>query len=392
MALVVFPGPKLQGRQAPSGPRRRPSPSLEEVAVRVDEHPHQRLAVNELDVGSPPDHRVQVGLRDAEVDVDAQQALRPYAGEEALYHVPVVATRHRIGARLRRHLDTRRLEGSVLVLIAGDKHHVLEVLQPRGLRQGVQVAVPHVLGVRHGDLLKAPGAPPLLDKPEASLEEPGRVHVAQVRGGERQVGEHLVAVGRQVRQRCTHDDSAEGMRDEAQAAQCWLPTAGAPLADERRHLVGKSGAHALKVGVLVLLIRQGAQVEAAREDQCDVVPQQPHVVRVPLKPVHEHHDVDTVMRGRALVGERMGSWKVFDAPLGTVRRAGVALRKEDGVRVWRHRHRQVLQRQRRQALEVRRCAQALGGRLVLGPELALLGPKDGVCGAHCVEHALAHAL
>lgn len=99
----------------------------------------------------PANERVEVLV--ANLKVDVQPVERPrvvQAAEYVLHHGTVeVAFLRGIIRCLLAHLDARRVEGHVLVLERGDEDDVLEVLQPRRLRELEQRRLLSLLGVAH---------------------------------------------------------------------------------------------------------------------------------------------------------------------------------------------------------------------------------------------------
>jgi hypothetical protein len=91
------------------------------------------------------------------------------------------------------HLNTRWIEGRVLILRRRDQYHVFEMLQAWSLRQFVEGALFSVFSVGHGELDEALRLAPLLEEPHTCIEKLTRVvHVTQVRRRQGHVSEELI--------------------------------------------------------------------------------------------------------------------------------------------------------------------------------------------------------
>jgi len=107
----------------------------------MDEHLHHVLALEELNVGRPPNEAVQIGLLDPEVNINSVEHVLRQLVQYVLGHLDVNApVLVRLQLRLVRYLDPSRVERGVHVLVGAHEDHVFEPLQAFLLRQLEEVA------------------------------------------------------------------------------------------------------------------------------------------------------------------------------------------------------------------------------------------------------------
>mmetsp|Transcript_24052 Transcript_24052/g.62725 ORF Transcript_24052/g.62725 Transcript_24052/m.62725 type:complete len:207 (-) Transcript_24052:229-849(-) len=189
---------------------------LKKERVHVGQHLHEFLALDEVDVGSTPYKRIQTHFCNAEVDVETDNPVGLQGPQDVLQHLGVEPSGRRVLLSAVGHLQPGRFERGILVLVAGEEHHVPEVGQPSLPRQFQEEQAALVGRVVHGQLLEAHGVPHLGGKPQPSLENRvARVHVAEVWRRERHVGvEVRPELQGQQGQRGARDEPAHGVADE----------------------------------------------------------------------------------------------------------------------------------------------------------------------------------
>mmetsp|Transcript_28002 Transcript_28002/g.73902 ORF Transcript_28002/g.73902 Transcript_28002/m.73902 type:complete len:204 (+) Transcript_28002:650-1261(+) len=163
---------------------------------------------------------------------------------------------------------------------------------------------------------------------------------------------------------CTADDkSAYRMSDKTQTSKRRLWFARAPVPYVELHLVGQPDPHLCYVSLSVLLVRTRTQVQSPGIQQRYVVPDQTHVKRVPLETVHQNENVQALVRQWLDVDGWQASPRIsVDAGHSSV--FFEALLEQNRLCRPFKLHREVLDRHRRQILEVarfskRRCQLAV---------------------------------
>jgi len=99
----------------------------------MDEHLHQRLIFDELNVSSSTDDSIKISFWNVEVDIHAEDTLDVHWRPDIFDHSRIDGPQLRVCICYTSGLNAGGLIRSVLVLVTGDEHYVLEMLEARGL-------------------------------------------------------------------------------------------------------------------------------------------------------------------------------------------------------------------------------------------------------------------
>mmetsp|Transcript_85553 Transcript_85553/g.231821 ORF Transcript_85553/g.231821 Transcript_85553/m.231821 type:complete len:420 (+) Transcript_85553:712-1971(+) len=113
-----------------------------------------------------------------------------------------------------------------------------------------------------------------------------------MRCAERQKSVHLTLELLQKRHRGARNEAPQRVGHEAEAPE---RGAGAPLGNVAPHLRRQADPHLGDVAIGVVLVRGRRQERRIRVRERQIVPHQPHVERVALKPVHENKEVQATV-------------------------------------------------------------------------------------------------
>jgi len=106
-------------------------------------------------VSSPPNHTVQVGLFDIEVNVESVHRIQIGASaQDVVHHLDVSVTSLWILCGIAADLNTGGVERCVLVLVRGDEDDVLEPLRPLLLTEAVESRLFGVFRISHAQLVE----------------------------------------------------------------------------------------------------------------------------------------------------------------------------------------------------------------------------------------------
>ena len=195
--------------------------STKKGLVPADNHFHELLVLQEKNVGGSPNHAVQVGLLDIEVNIKPVHGFQISAPPQNIVnHLNVCVSFLGVSSGVAADLHSGRVEWCVLVLVRGDEDDVLEPLWALLLAQAIKSSLFSFLRISHAQLVENYTFLPALEDPHSRREKlASLVHVPQMRRAEGEESMEFIFVFFKSREGGSNNQPSKTVANEGEAAE-----------------------------------------------------------------------------------------------------------------------------------------------------------------------------